>query len=554
MKKLLFSFLAAGLFPVAAQCQFMYSSVPEILSPADPDSLYDINQMAAYSMSGLDFPDMPSSLYVYSWGGPGGIGWIRKEQGNPANVLDEGTLVLPYLDAVSTDIAIIFGEQTDLTGPTYQIIVAYTNYSGVFMDFYQCNVTGISLLQTIQVSNLPGNRVSVDAHKLYGFAMAWDIGDGAIHTQNGYANGGVVTLGCENVLQVNGLPLIMPDIAIGHPETTGALSLHYAAYTEDRQNVVEVTLPFDYVYNNCNPSIPVTPSVEDIMPISLAGGYFGDLPRIDCPDHYATDDWSYVAVEYASDWVTQTVYSKVRTARLAAFSVGPWVMHDDVNDGSMGNLDISSGPPYTYNANRPGIAYDPSGNYINILWHYPLVHIFSDHDYIGVRLRNVGALVDADYWIVDYNDKISPDAPALAISTQNDNSEEQFIVFAGSDPGVTHESIDYEFLPLMNWGFKPGENSTAIKNKQAGSFTVDCYPNPFTDVIRLQTDSKHTNDLLQVVLTDMSGKVIANCSGKIDAVNSALAHISAGLSKGIFFLKVHSSQAKENTVIKITKI
>ncbi|WP_118953537.1 hypothetical protein [Taibaiella helva] len=555
MKKTVLSLFVATAAFLPAQAQFLNSSFTDVQCPAPPGVVAHVSYLGAYSFGNLFYPDAQSDLYAYSWNQAGGIGWVRKENGNPANVLDQGTYSpIQYNGANAVDVAIVHDGALNEN----MLVVAYHNNNGHFLDFYIWNQFGITPYLTYPLSNMNIGSISIDAHEMNCFAVTWD-GDGYIHTLAARTGGGLA-IGCENLLDPQGIKYLEPDIAIGHGGTAyDGLTLHFVYMRSDYSQVVESTLPFEEIYSNCPPM--VTPLIEDVLNTSSSTATFGySRPRIDCPDHEpATDDWSYVINEYTPATYpyyppTPDAQSRIITGR-RAYSITPAVQHNVLNDGSLGNINMSfnvSGAPIL-----PAVAYDPQGTTVNFAWNKTMEHpALGDNDFMGLRLRNDGAPASTDYWIIDRDPSIPQQSPIVTMSTQNDRTPELFFAFSGinPDPMNFYYTLYYKWAPWYNYGYRPAPDAPAgIAARQDEAWTVQAYPNPFTNELQLTVNAASRNQPLEVALSDINARLLHQYKGTAEEINRQLAHTAATLQGHLFFLKVTQTATGQSKTLKVSR-
>lgn len=565
MKKFYFA-LGMALFCGArssnAQGSFRPAITPETDYPTNNVPIRSDNT-SAYSYSGINVGGNPTDLYVFTWdkfsaATPSGTGAglaIRQSTPFAQSYNPPG---FPVNDAASIEAAILYRNNTAYVLCSYYWI----SHQGFYVDLY--HYLGGGVLQ--QVNGYPQNItafgsadglgwIHLDAHDLNEFVITWQE-HGQILAKAGTASNNFImgnTAALDNS-SINMPRAMQPDVAlVSSPQTHDSLMAHFVYTDTSTHWLVAATLHFDDILNTPAPLSTLSPLINDNQ---YNVHYFFDRPRIDAPDDFAYDDWSYAVQKTDTFTQQQLIYTGVMNNLLST------LFHFNLNDGSLNPalLDIS---PHTFSNlhdnYQPALAYDPIGREIYYCWNYysnidapypPL----SDYAYIGLKIDNTGNLLMSSpiqYWRVQVNPaNISP-APSIALSGQN-TSAQLFMAFTQQQGTASGYYMTTKLNPWTLASFRPGQG-TGIDN-HALQNTVQVVPNPFSEDFQLYAKTS-TNQTYRIQLTDALGRIILAQKGMIAELNHQLAQAGLGqLPAGNYFLKLWGSDvAAQNVNFKLLK-
>lgn len=78
------------------------------------------------------------------------------------------------------------------------------------------------------------------------------------------------------------------------------------------------------------------------------------------------------------------------------------------------------------------------------------------------------------------------------------------------------------------------------------------YPNPANNILNVKLSSQHNNNIT-LLIVDLTGKSLLGKTANIGSGESILQFDISQLSAGTYFLKIISSDSRENTMIKFAK-
>jgi|GEM_PF-1863852 len=523
MKKIYFLTCLLTIGFSMAYGQFSTATIPEQAYPIPADSCFRSDNINCYGFSDVFFPadGTQDDLSVFCWTkyiGMGNsdcfIGYRRIKAGTNL-ILDENYFSIP--NSKGMDVAIL-----KMDNDFYVIAGYHKTGVGHKLDVYKWNAGNLTLSSSYSLSNtVVYSPVKVDAHDLYGFAVTW-ADHGKVHVRVGRTDAGSF-ISCDAVLDQSD-DYQYPDIAIGHANSISGsgLSLHFVYTSLNNTQVVESMLEFDDVHLNCMPLM--IPHIEEHM-----NGNFG-IPRIDCPDHSDKDDWSFVVSD------NNKVVSSVM-----AHNFSPVPSHYVLNDGSMGNLNIT-----TVSNNGPVLAYDNMGKHIYYGWVSTYVYPSATVGYIGLKMKIDGNLVNSNYWKMLQSITYSFGTGTIALSGQNDHSNDLYSVFSLSNFFGGYQ-IGHKNIPWSDTSFRP--NPTDVLNVKNAGFEIS--PNPFTQDIQITNLLDRGNEAYIARVSDITGRVLLEYKDNLMEVNKQLNSLGNKLSPGMYILNVSYNQT--NKSFKIIK-
>lgn len=559
----LLSLLIAGFSPASAQ--MFNAPVADEFIFGDPAASNLPKVTANYSHRDIPTAFGVNDLYLSSWStnNPGG-GSISEfmcmftAPSTPTAVVSQGSFL--YRDVADLEVGMVFDNNIG----DYVILVAYYDYTGVnsitgqvghLMDIYKMTGTPSAPLawaSQLQLSTSPNyGRISMDSHKDYGVAVAWEHPGVGIEVMAGDGGnwGGITTL--------IGTPGEMgPDVAFSH--SNGPLTVHFVYQNPAAGTITESAIDWSLLMAIPYPlTTSLPPNIQDVdgapFPIS-------DLV-IDCPDHYGVENWAYTYTDGNSVFVRHMDFNSSGTPFTTI-----------VNDGSLGNLPTQG----SYLAYTPTLHYGDGAmggftGQISVGW-YCSYGLFGSGDshYITLEMTENGAgLISAP----DYN-RLPNSVHAYTYPNSGVSFSKMSDGPAGLAPDfmyatyfveIPYGSGNYELHhafhkwnnPLFR-GVKPQQphpdcSSPSKKTMAAHLVQSQAFPNPFRATI---TSSVHLKEdgIVHQVLTDITGRIVAQQS-TLQHQGDQIVSMNGldQLVPGSYLLSTTVNGLKSNTQIMIKK-
>jgi hypothetical protein len=520
----------------ALQAQtFIPPAIAEIISvPSSAGIVNRIQHTSCYTSANVSFAGTPNNLYLYSWNAPwagttfAGIGWCRRNT-TDATVIQQGYMPL------ASDIADLEVGFIVVRSDVYIVSTYYKFSTGRhMMDIYRwdaATLTPFSMGNILSTSTY--GRISLDVHDLNTVAITWNDASG-LHVKI-VSGGAVLTVG--GTITITNVPAnsVIPDIAMSHP--TGSSVMVRIAFVNEANGDI-------HVMRKDLPSILASGATTTFVSEDInAAAYPGVTPvqfeytpnnlNLDCPDHYSTDNWSYV-------------YSPINTlirarTRTVSFSATPFNMN--LNTGLTGVSNF-----------HPTIAYDRNGQTINYGWFTD----YGNRGYVAVERTETGGFVtpSGTYKVVSnytaFMPGINTATPVMSFSKQNDNSSKLYAVYPILPANALAIDLRTKLVPWTATTFSavvPGHIAALTQEEREAVIS----PNPFTGSIALRIAGDRGDDIYSVTLTDISGKAVHQLSGNLNKVNSSLSVVSNRLSKGIYLVNVSFLATGNTRTFKIVK-
>ena len=402
------------------------------------------NNSSAYSAENLVINGSISNIFVWTWD--------HFRQPYPPGIIGSGLAVrqdtvggfeqsanptgFPQDDASSIEAAFVKRSDSVFVLTTYY----RPSLQKFFLDIYYFQ-SGSNLIQMpgfpLDITTSPFGVahlgwIHLDVHNLDEFVIVWEE-DGTLYTKAGRAS--TLTLGNTAIIDNSLIGIstaIQPDVALIRSVQFGDQTNAHFVYTDLGKNKLLVSsLSFTDILTA--PMLgSLYPNLEDMQ--SAGAGTF-ERPRIDAPDKFTYDDWSYVVLKQDFTNQQQIIFTGVRNNGI--------VNHYQLNDGSLSGLaDISSTNPASLHYNEhPVVAYDLNGDHIYYCWNYNSTYdmpsIYST-DYIGLKMRNDGNVVPVvgggfRYWVVSETLNNASPVFSIALSTKNQNIEGLFMAYVRYD-------------------------------------------------------------------------------------------------------------------------
>ncbi len=603
-------------FNTATQPEYPYPVPGTIIPGAWPNPVnttthtYDytmghISYMTPYGLStptptpGPPFPQIapPSSttsdLLVHSWDDPGstaGIAWINRatNSGIPGTIYDQGFIMYPR---GVQDIEMSIMQDSNgyamwvygTTGAWYVTVSYYNSVAGPigpvghYVDVYLWNrpapigTGGLTLVSRTQLSTVPTfTRISQDGHNSYALCITWEDPTAGINFVYGFMNSTIAGLSLSPVTTLCGtLGQTNPDVTFTH--NGNGLKLQFVYYTLAGTSVKITESETPFVLGPPWGPISVCPTVNDGN--TLPGPYFS-LPnlktRIDAPDHYGVDNWAYCYIDLMQP---NDIFVRFRNFNAPQF--GTPVTHNITGSS------LTPAPISLRLNDWPTISFDSVSSLLNVGWYTQdpnAASFYSPNNggYVDVQMDETGALISpVDYMQVATAATLSNQeasfTPGIAYSRQNDRTGFHYIVFAnamGCPSPVSPSQIQTKERPWPIAAFKPsGEqhplwedlyanNSPANVNQapaQKGDY-VKAYPNPFNSKLGLDISSSLIDKVLDMQITDITGREIDRYSGTGSSINTHLSALSPKLANGSYIINIATQSDDFRQTIKVQKL
>ena len=518
---------------------------------------YLVNNASAYSCGNLSIGGNTTDLFVYTWDvyglGPTAIGSglaVRQsippaQSNNPVGFPQDASSVEAVILRASSNIYILC---------TYYWI----GQQGFYLDLYQYQgggvlqqLSGYPLNITAYGATAPASWIHLDVHNLDQFIITWQE-NGRVLAKAGTINSGF-NLGETAIIDNSSIALgaaAQPDVAlIRSQQSAGQIMAHFVYTNQARNRLVASTVSFTSVLNTPSPLASIVPAFDDDQQNPNWVLY---NPRIDAPDDYVYDDWSYVVKLDNSSTSQELIFTGVQNNALGT------LFHFNLNDGSLGALpDISPGPLPNDHMNKPPVlAYADDGENIYYCWGYLSGSLpptsLSERGYIGIKISNKGLPTNPnDYWLVQTDPQYMSKEPAIALSGGNVPGLGLFMAYAQLNP-VTGVDMTTKTIPWTQTSFRPGKETKVLDLDNSRNISVS--PNPFMRSFRLESNSKH-NDSYRVRLNDVTGRTVLSLSGNLQQINRDIEKAGiAKLAPGIYFLQIKINGASEAVDFKLLKI
>lgn len=526
--------VALGTCSTSQAQTFVPPAVAEIISvPNTAAAVSRIQHTSCYTTSGVSFGGVTNNLYAYSWNAPyaggnlAGIGWVRRNS-TDATIFNQGFMT------VSSDIADLEVGFITYRGVTYLISTYYKfSTSHHMMDIYQWTATGLTPFNMGNIlSTSAYGRISLDVHEQTHAAITWQDA-GGLHVKLVYGGGAGVTI--NNSVLITNVPAstLIPDVAFGH--ATGLSAVVRVAFVDGPTGDI-------HVMRKDLPALlaagPTTTFITDDVNAGIFTGInaadFILAPNnlnLDCPDHYAADNWSYVFTPTAN-----VVLARIKT------NPNP-VININLNPG------LTSVPNF-----HPTIAYDRSGKSINYGWFTN----FANRGYVAVERSETGAFItpSGTYKVVSNYTGFGPggitNTPVMAFSKQNDASSMLYAVYPILPPNNT-SLIDLR-TKMVSW---TATTFNAVIPNGADLFAAKeeatIYPNPFSNKLMLNISSDRGEETYKVTIADISGKTVQQLYGTQASINGQLGQWAGRSANGLYLVHVGFDATGTTKTIKIVK-
>ncbi|GEM_PF-3087344 len=518
MKKILiFSSLLGG-FSIGSFAQtFSPPTSTEYIEPVVSDNISDVCQhVSSYTYSNVPFMGSPNNFYVWGfsginqWSNPGtGIGWKRTDPSG--TVLDEGSI--GSVERWDNEVALI------RAGSNMLVVSAYYQ-PGVGHQYrvYTWTATGLLPLSGPHVLSAEKayNRISIDAHDLNRIAITYHE-DGQLKvTCLSTTTGSLVEHSEATVFGATNAK--GQDIAIGHYGVADQNIVVRIAYVNQTGAAPYNVRVISYPFIGLTSGGTATFTLEDASPLatmSIGGGMVSSILNIDCPDHNNDDNWTYVIQQLSSTFpTTSNIKARIKTS------------------SGINTYDLTlAGTTFDMTASTnvfPSLAYDPTGTRLHFMWTtgVPGATSYPTLQYIGVRYSDTGVPIApiGDFMRVSYFHGIYS---INALSKQNDHSSNLFAAYAVDILGA--RDYRHKIQPWSMTSYRPGqepdEQPAQTNNLLAQAAIV---PNPFSTSFKIVLPMAGADEMLEVNVYDISGRLVLNKKGTIEHINSQIEVASLG--------------------------
>lgn len=567
MKKIFHFLLAMIIIAHSASAQldiFAKSQIFDIDYPAN-DIPFRADNTSAYSHNNLHVgAGNMSPLYVFTWD------HFRTQSGSnyPAGIAIRQTspffqminpVGFPVNDASSIEAKFLSRNDSTFVISTYY----WDSQEGFYLDLYHyennnlVQMPGFPINITANGAPVPLGWIHLDVVDLNNFVIVWEE-YGKIFAKAGEASSN--TLGNTIVLD-NGIynmpETFQPDVALIYSDQLNEINTHFVYTNPDSDHLIVSSLSYLDILNAPLPLNVFIPHLEDQQ---QEINWRFNKPRIDAPDHYIYDDWSYVVEKAHVNETVQQIFAGVKN-HTNVVNLNHYVL----NDGSMGGLaDISnvnvSGVPYTNT--QPTLAYSADNEHIYYVWNYfsynfPMPGADSEMAYIGVKIDHNGNVIPAFsnpcfgidcYWEVQYENGHSFMALSIALSGQNTASNGLFAAFVQYDvAGSGVYSMGSKEIP---W---PLQSFSDWSNVENNSSYFRVHPNPFEQHFSIQ-HSEYRDEIIEVWMYDVLGKLKFHQEGTLSQVNAFLkSQDFTHWPSGMYLLKLYQIAEGVTEDIKLIK-
>lgn len=443
----------------------------------------------AYSNDYVESPWGVKNLYLAGWGTKeylSEVTWIFTDL-HSTNIVAKGSLLYKEVDHI------VVSSVMDDAGNT-QILVAYLRPGyGHFVDIYNLtNSTTNPIVwdTTMQLSDSPEGRISVEAFYKYRVAFVWEhLEANTIQTKLCEAGTWHPTKNLDATDYQHA-----PDIALS------ADVVHYVYHND----AGEITYS-QFDYNDL--TSPITTIYPILTDVNTTGLTIEENINIAAPDHM-----NYPGYNNGHNWgYTYTDYEKVYL-RYIDYNQSGLLKDIVLNDGSLGNSPTVG----SYKAYTPSIHYSIN-NPIQVDW-YNTDGGGGDQRYIGLMVEDDGStsvtiLNSLDYMELPNSQAFNYDEYAnLAVSRSDLELIDQYIYVVYT----TYNSVTDEYE--LHHAFHDYMNTSEFK-KSLQIPTSSTYPNPFTKEINMKIVCEKEN-VATIQLMDITGRVVTTQTASLNKGNN----------------------------------
>lgn len=524
----LLPFLPLGAAPVTAQIfttpiadEFVYGNTPSVINPRVTANYSRANIASGFGNSDLYLaawsPNTPHSKseFIYTFTSPA----------VPTSIMAQGSIM--YEDVADIEVGIVSTQSGN-----HEVLAAYYDYlggnsptgnPGHILDIYKFTgnpAAPLVLINKIQLSYAPEyGRISMDSHKDYAVALAWE-----------YHGLGIQTMVCDlgnwsGVTTLSGTANEMgPDVAFSHANSN--LNVRFVYKNPGIGTITESVLDWPLLMSiPFGTTVTMSPAVEDInnVPIKISNLV------LDCPDHYDVENWAY----------TYTDGKKVYVRHIDHHGSGT-PMTTVVND----NSSLPNAPSTKrYLAQNPTLHYGDGASggttgHISVGWYNTFAQsssVFSN--YISLEMKESGATL---FSTPDYAELPNSALPytagrsGIAYSKMSDGAgglAPLFMYatyFTEADPGSGYYKLHHAFhkwnVPVFKGATPPKHNvdcKSPARKAQADVLLTTTSPNPFRNRFIHNITLKEAGNI-HLTLVNVTGQVVAEKEIRLAQGNHAV--------------------------------
>jgi hypothetical protein len=480
-----------------------------------------------------------NNLYVHSWDvfsstTASGIAWHRT---NSAGVLqNQGHVLIPYAEDI--DVAIYQDG-----GNSFVLAAYYFNdpsnpaTRGHYYRICSFLPSGLTLgAQTLLTLSSTFGRINVDANTPYGLAIVWHQPGTGIYAKAAQLPG--AAFGCNLLLPIAST-FQAPDVAVRR--SSGVLDLDIAYLNSTNTQIRKSTISLFNVVACSTAGFATTYTVNAVSPFRYG------VPRIDCPDQFATAKWAITYAEFSTTGMSPTlnIDERIRIAVFnSAFSPVPTNL-------IVRNIVYVSN---FYQQNNPVLAYNDTHDRITVGWitreGTGVIPGTVDNKYLAqyVSDPNPGAPSSISTSLMMVSNLAGGPAPVLAFSGQNVQSG-----YDGINAAFSQYNTVFPGAYSMLFKHKPFSSATfrtfaPFANDELNTSTgIRIYPVPFENQVSINVSQKGKYTLS---IMSIDGKVLQQAEIEAEA-NSNHVLQSESLPAGLYFISILSP---ENNISQLEKV
>lgn len=540
MKKRVLLSLALALgcgAPVMAQ--FVPAGLPEFYNPAVANAALNPSNTNCHSYGNMLSNGNTYDLLVHSFDGVSGstytwgLGWTLHNQTSGTTVNGYITNPITGAQVIGTDVAIV-----QENNGTIQFAVAFYRQSvGFYVAYFNLN-TGtntVSLANTTLLMAGTNNPTSIhiDVNERKDFVITFGLNNRVYACAGQVTTGPLPVLGNVVVVDNGGFQNLYPDAALCN--TPQGLMTHFVYKNLTNNTIEEAVVPFGALLSGAG-VVPGT--VENVV---SGYGFYDNRPRIDCPDHAGSDQYSFVVATNQP----QYILAGIKDVAGSNF-VYP------LNDGSLPPTSFSL---INYKNWSPVVAYDVTTDLVHYAWVFSGIPMqpgwASNVGYAGVDVFNGNSATNPQYFQVETSggDNIIYPSRAVALSGQNDESPEMYVTMTHKESTTLNDYINCKTVP---WGPGASYRTTGVATTTMNSLKATVFPNPSATGFKLAIENSGDKQL-HASLTDVAGRRLFTTNGDLSAINDGLYNASQKLSAGVYFISLSADGEKGFQQLKVVK-
>lgn len=523
----LLPFLPLGAAPVMAQSftvpmadEYVYGNTPSVINPRVTANYSRGNINSGFGNSDLYLaawsPNSPSSKseFIYTFTSPA----------VPTSIMSQGSFM--YEAVADIEVGLVSNGSGG-----HEVLVSYYDYLGInspigspghILDVYKFTgspATPLAITNKIQLSYSPNyGRISMDSHKDYAVALAWE-----------YPGVGIQTMVCDlgnwsGVTTLSGTGSEQaPDVAFSH--TNNNLNVRFVYKNPSIGTITESMLDWPLLLSiPFGTTVTLSPSVEDINGVTFKTSNV----ILDCPDHYDVENWAYTYTDGKRIYVRHIDHHGSGTP-----------MTTVVNDASS----LPNAPSVKrFSAQNPTLHYGDGGaggttGQISVGWYNVSLSGSGASNYISLEMKESGtSLLSAP----DYAELPSSfftytsGRSGIAYSKMSDGAgalAPEFMYatyFTEIKPGSGYYELHHAFHKWNNPVFRgaaPPKHEVDCKSPtrktQADVLLTTTSPNPFSNRFIHNITLKEEGNI-HLTLVNVTGQIVAEKAAKLSKGNHTL--------------------------------